>query len=99
LLVDVVRRQGRTPQVVFLTDGRANVGRDGSEGHEEATAEALHAAKMFRSSGLRPIVVDTSQRPRPRAREFAEALAAAYVALPRANAASLNTVVGQLTAA
>jgi len=95
LLVDVVRRQGRTPKVVFLTDGRANVCRDGTEGHEPATAEALHAAKLFRMTGLRPIVIDTSRRPRPAAREFAEAMAAAYVPLPQANAASINSVVAQ----
>lgn len=96
LLVDVVRRQGRTPQVVFLTDGRANVSRDGSEGHEQATEEAIHAARLFRTLGLRPIVIDTSRRPRPKAREFADALAAAYVPLPQANAASINSIVGQL---
>lgn len=98
LLVDAVRRQGRTPKVVFLTDGRANVSRDGTEGHAEATAEALHAARMFRSNGLRPIVIDTSRRPRPAAREFAAAMAAAYVPLPQASAASINSVVAKASA-
>jgi magnesium chelatase subunit D len=95
LLVDAVRRQGRTPKVVFLTDGRANVSRDGTEGHANATAEALHAARSFRSNGLRPIVIDTSRRPRPAAREFAAAMAAAYVPLPQASAASINSVVAK----
>lgn len=93
LLVDAVRRQGRTPNVVFLTDGRANVSRDGTEGHANATAEALHAARLFRNTGLRPVVIDTSQRPRPAAREFAAAMAAAYVPLPQASAESINSVV------
>lgn len=97
VLVDVIRRQGRTPQVVFLTDGRANVSRDGSEGHQNATAEALEAARLFRATGLRPIVIDTSRRPRPAAREFSDALAGAYVALPHANAASINAVVSGAT--
>lgn len=98
LLVDAVRRQGRTPKVVFLTDGRANVSRDGSEGHAAATKEALHAARLFRSNGLRPIVIDTSRRPRPAAREFAAAMAAAYVPMPQASAVSINSVVAHASA-
>ena len=40
-LVDSLRRAGDTPVVVLLTDGRANIARDGSPGRQRATEDAL----------------------------------------------------------
>ena len=81
-LATSVSRQGRVPVIVLLTDGRANVARDGSTGSEAASDDALKA-----------LLVDTSRRPRPRARELADAMGASYVPLPFADAAKISATV------
>ena len=88
-----VRRAGGTPVVVVLTDGRANVGRDGLGGRARAQEEALAAACALRAQGGSVIVIDTSVRPEPAARALALAAGARYLALPQANAAALARAV------
>ncbi len=88
-----VRRAGGTPVVVLLTDGRANVGRDGLGGRARAQEEALVAARALRAQGGSVIVIDTSVRPEPAARALALAAGARYLALPQANAAALARAV------
>jgi magnesium chelatase subunit D len=88
-----VRRTGGTPVVVLLTDGRANVGRDGLGGRARAQDEALAAARALRAQGGSVIVIDTSVRPEPAARALALAAGARYLALPQANAAALSRAV------
>ena len=97
-LVASVRRQGQTPTVVFLTDGRANVTRDGAGEPVRATEDALNAARLYRQTGPRPIVVDTARRPRPAAEQLAAALDGKYLPMPYANAASLNAAVARFQA-
>lgn len=89
-LADAVRRRGGTPSVVVLTDGQANVARDGTGGRERALQEALQAARLLRASGTRSIVIDTGQRPHPLARQLANDLGARYVALPQAGARAIS---------
>lgn len=98
-VVETIRRQGRIPAVVFLTDGRSNVARDGSTGRAVATADTRHAAGLFRSVCPGAIVVDTSRRPRQSARELAQWLAATYLPLPHADASSISTAVAARVAA
>ena len=88
-----VRRAGGTPVVVVLTDGRANVGRDGLGGRARAQDEALSAARALRAQGGSVIIIDTSVRPEPAARALALAAGARYLALPQANAAALARAV------
>jgi magnesium chelatase subunit D len=88
-----VRRAGGTPVVVLLTDGRANVGRDGQGGRARAQEEALAAARALRAQGGSVIVIDTSVRPEPAALALALAAGARYVALPQADAAALSRAV------
>jgi magnesium chelatase subunit D len=88
-----VRRAGGTPVVVLLTDGRANVGRDGLGGRARAQDEALAAARALRAQGGSVIVIDTSVRPEPAARALALAAGARYLALPQADAAALSRAV------
>jgi magnesium chelatase subunit D len=88
-----VRRTGGTPVVVLLTDGRANVGRDGLGGRARAQDEALAAARALRAQGGSVIVIDTSVRPEPAARALALAAGARYLALPQADAAALSRAV------
>jgi len=90
---DTVVRQGGTPLVVFLTDGRANVALDGTGGRERADADARAAASALRAGGIRSLVVDTSPRPRDAAERFAASLGAAYLPLPHADSAALRDAV------
>ncbi|MBY6204880.1 magnesium chelatase subunit D [Halomonas denitrificans] len=88
-----VLRRGATPVVVMLTDGRANVAADGSPGRERAREDALTAAAGLRASRLVALLVDTSPRPQPQARELADAMGARYIPLPHADAAGLSAAV------
>jgi magnesium chelatase subunit D len=87
------RRTGTVPVVVFLTDGRANVARDGKGGRAEARADALSAAAAFRANGFAAVLIDTSPRPDPQAQGYADALGARYVPLPTLDAAALAGAV------
>jgi magnesium chelatase subunit D len=88
-----IRRQGGTPNIVLLTDGRANVARDGTGGRDLAIAQAVDAAKTIRSLGMRAIVVDTAVRPSPPARALGEAMGALYLPLPQADARALDRAI------
>lgn len=78
------RRRGRTPTVVLLTDGRANVARDGTAGGDRARAEgdALAAARLARGAAVSAVLVDTAPRPRAFTRQLAAELGARYLPLP-----------------
>ncbi len=92
-LADSVRRRGGTPTLVFLTDGRANVGVDGQGGRARAEADATAAARQVRGAKLRAVLIDTSPRPHPAARAIAGAMAARYVPLPYAGAGAVMAAV------
>ena len=87
------RRAGTLPVIVFLTDGRANVARDGKGGRAESMRDALDAASQFRASNLSSVLIDTSPRPEPMARRVAEALGARYVPLPVVDARAIAGAV------
>ena len=92
-LAEGIARRGDTPLVVLLTDGRANIGRDGQGDRTRAEADALKAAERWRGSALAAVVVDTSARPEPRARALAQRMDALYLPLPHARAATLSEAV------
>ncbi|MFZ4410972.1 MAG: magnesium chelatase subunit D [Paracraurococcus sp.] len=93
VLADAVRRKGQTPLLVMLTDGRANVGRDGLGGRARAEAEALEAARALRAARVACILVDVSPRPAEAGRKLAAEMGAKYLALPYADAATLSRAV------
>jgi magnesium chelatase subunit D len=78
---------------VVLTDGRANIARDGSPGRDRAAADALIAARRLRQAQFAALLVDTSARAAPTAEELAGRMGARYLWLPYANAASLSAAV------
>lgn len=86
-------RRGRTPLLVLLTDGRANIARDGAQGRPAAEEDALAAATSIRLVGIPALLVDTSPRPHPYAKRLAEAMGARYLPLPAADAARLSGAV------
>lgn len=98
-LLEQLERRGVTPAYVMLTDGRANVCRDGQTGREAATEEAMSAAAVLRArSGAPGMVIDTSPRPHRSADRLAKALGARYLPLPNADAAQLQAAVRQVAA-
>ncbi|MBA4285334.1 MAG: magnesium chelatase ATPase subunit D [Xanthomonadaceae bacterium] len=92
-LADAIRRRGETPGLVLLTDGRANIGRDGKPGRMQAEADASAAAKRLAASGHATLFVDTSPRPQPGAARLAGEMRAVYLPLPFADARALSTAV------
>jgi magnesium chelatase subunit D len=92
-LVEAVQRRGGTPTIVLLTDGRANVARDGAPNRARAEADAMAAARRLRSSRVAALLVDTAPRPQPFAREIANALGGHYLPLPYADASMLQRAV------
>lgn len=87
------RRAGRTPLLVVLTDGRANVARDGARGREAAEADALAVARAVRAEKAPILVVDTAPRPQPFARELAAMAGGTCLPLPAARAEALAAAV------
>lgn len=90
---DGIKARGRTPFVVFLTDGSANIASDGTPGRAQAGKDAEVAAKSLAASGLTTMVIDISPRPRPDAERFAAAMGGRYLPLPHADAAALERAV------
>lgn len=90
---EAASRAGQTPIVVLLTDGHANVGLNGLGGRPQAGADALAAAARLRAAAATTLLVDISPRPQALAARLAEALAARYLPLPLADAATLSRAV------
>jgi magnesium chelatase subunit D len=93
LLATQIKQRGATPTIVFLTDGRANVARDGAHGRQQAFDDALTSAKNISIENFRTLVIDTSPRPHANGKKLAEAMHAEYLPLPYADAASLSNIV------
>lgn len=85
-----ISRQGETPVVVLLTDGRANLSRSGQPGRAQASEDALAAARQFRLSGLSALLIDTSAQPQAAAQALAQQMGARYLPLPHAGAQGLS---------
>ena len=92
-LAEAMRRKGQSPVLVLLSDGRANVARDGTPGRPRAEEDAVAAGRMLRGAGISCVLVDTSPRPGPQARQLADAMGALYLPLPYADAASVSRAV------
>ncbi|MCU7369870.1 magnesium chelatase subunit D [Paucibacter sp. O1-1] len=89
------QREGGRALLVFLTDARANIARDGSPGRALAMQDALSAAQRLRASGLASVLIDTSPRPQPQAMVLAQAMAARYVPLPQGQAKDVHAAVAE----
>ena len=92
-LAAAVRARGATPVIVLLTDGRANIARDGSPGRERAAADASVSARRLQLEGFAALLLDTSPQPQDAAHRLADAMGARYLPLPHAGAATLSQAV------
>jgi magnesium chelatase subunit D len=94
-LTAAIRREHQRPVVVMLTDGRANVARDGSPGREQASADALAAARAFAMDGVSVLWLDTAVRPQADTVQLAAAMGACYLPMPHATAERMAQAVQQ----
>ncbi|NVO16899.1 MAG: magnesium chelatase subunit D [Rhodoplanes sp.] len=97
MLADQIRRKGQTPFVILLTDGSANIARDGAPGRPKAEEDALASARALRAAGLTALLVDTAPHPRPLARKIAAEMDAMYLPLPHADAAAISGAIKAVT--
>lgn len=92
------QRKGMTPVICILTDGRANIARDGSPDRQAAAQDAKDMAKQIRGLGFDSIVIDTGNRPEPQLRTLSSIMDASYISLPRANASGISKAVSSAIA-
>ena len=92
-IAEAARRRGMTTTIVFLTDGRANIARDGTPGRPQAALDALDAAKRLRAGGYTTLMIDTSPQPQDAAKMLAEAMRGRYLGLPYAAAPVISAAV------
>ena len=92
-LAEEQRRRGRTPLVILLTDGRANMARGGTPGRPQAEADAMAAATALRAGAIAALLVDTAPRPQAFAKAVAQAMGARYLALPSVDSQRLSAAV------
>jgi magnesium chelatase subunit D len=79
-------RQGVTPLLVVLSDGRANVNLQGIGGREEAQRDARAMAQACAQHRLTALWLDTSMQPDPMAQALAGLMQARYLPMPYARA-------------
>lgn len=88
-----VRRQGSTPVMVLLTDGRGNIALNGEPDRARARQELDLVASKYRSLDLRAICIDIARRPRGTVASLAETMGADLHFLQHANASAVSQVV------
>ncbi|WP_277967794.1 magnesium chelatase subunit D [Sphingomonas echinoides] len=98
-LAEAARGRGRTPFLVVLTDGRANIALDGSAVRARAEQEAELAARTIGQARIGAVFIDTAARPRPEGARLALAMGARYLPLPRADAAAMHRAIAAVQAA
>ncbi len=82
----LLQRQGVTPLLVVLSDGRANVTLQGLGGRVQAQADAQNWGQQWRSSGHRALWIDTSMQPDAQAQQLAATMGASYLPMPQVQA-------------
>lgn len=97
-LVATERRKGRAPTIALLTDGRANIARNGGADRAQAEADALEAAGLAALAGAPAVVIDTSPRPQPFAQMLATRMNARYEPLPSVDAHRIAGVMSSASA-
>jgi len=96
ILGQAEKAKDHTPLLVFLTDGRANIARDGAPGRALADSDALTLCRQVREAGLAAVFVDTSPRAQPDGDRFARAMGAVYSPLPYVEANAMFGLIDEL---
>jgi magnesium chelatase subunit D len=91
-----LQRQGVTPILVVLSDGRANVTLQGLGGRVQAQADALQWVQQWRQTGHRSLWIDTSIQPDPQVQNLADAMGASYMPMPQVQAQRMANAMDNL---
>ena len=86
--------QGKTPMIVILTDGRANIALDGTPDRAIALENAHQMARWIAGFSIRSVIMDVGNRPNQALSHVAQSMQARYFALPRADALNISNTVG-----
>lgn len=86
-------KKGMTPTLVFLTDGRGNIARDGTPGRAQAQFDAEQSAKFASQIKVRSLWIDTSPQAREEGKQIAQLIGSYYLPLPHARAQELSQAV------
>jgi magnesium chelatase subunit D len=92
----LLQRQGVTPILVVLSDGRANVTLQGLGGRTQAQADAQNWGQQWHSTGHRALWIDTSLQPDAQARQLAATMGANYLPMPQVQALRMATAMDSL---
>jgi len=94
-IASVSMRKGLTPTLVFLTDGRANIAKDGSPGRPKAMEDAQQSARAASYYSFKSLWIDTSPQARDEGKAMAALLGSMYLPLPNAGATEVSQAVMQ----
>jgi magnesium chelatase subunit D len=88
-----LQRQGVTPILVVLSDGRANVTLQGLGGRAQAQSDAQSWGQQWRASGHRALWIDTSMQPDAQAQQLASTMGASYLPMPQVQSQRMASAI------
>jgi magnesium chelatase subunit D len=88
-----LQRQGVTPILVVLSDGRANVTLQGLGGRAQAQSDAQSWGQQWRASGHRALWIDTSIQPDAQAQQLASTMGASYLPMPQVQSQRMASAI------
>ena len=91
-----LQRQGVTPILVVLSDGRANVNLQGLGGRAHAQADAQQWAAQWRQTGHRCLWIDTSLQPDTQVQNLAQTMGGSYLPMPQVQAQRMASAMENL---
>ena len=91
-----VHRQGVTPLLVVLSDGRANISLAGVGGRAQAQADAVQWATQWRLTGHRSMWIDTSVKPDAQVQNMASTMGGHYLPMPQVQAQRMALAMDNL---
>jgi magnesium chelatase subunit D len=91
-----LQRQGVTPILVVLSDGRANVNLQGLGGRAQAQADALQWAAQWRQTGHRALWIDTSLQPDAQVQNLAHIMGGSYMPMPQVQAQRMASAMDNI---
>ena len=91
-----MQRQGVTPILVVLSDGRANVNLQGLGGRAHAQADAQQWAAQWRQTGHRCLWIDTSLQPDTQVQNMAQTMGGSYLPMPQVQAQRMASAMENL---
>ena len=91
-----LHRQGVTPLLVVLSDGRANISLAGVGGRAQAQADAVQWATQWRLTGHRSMWIDTSVKPDAQVQNMASTMGGHYLPMPQVQAQRMALAMDNL---